>query len=212
MSVHCGDTLVASPLMQTMAVAAEPQILASLGNSQLATPPASSEDKAKPFQFFGRVTYASATDASMVRDTLAVDPELRPQQVLRILTVEDKDLVMRFKATDVRTLRAAVSTFCDLLALVTRTLEMFGADGEFAQPQATSLKYKAVQQSRPLLSCLSAVFSASIVVSAQSRPRPGDYRTGKSFSILNLDTGGVKLDFESTASRNEIHKLFKIVN
>ena len=27
---------------------------------------------------FGRVTYASETDASMVRDTLAVDPEVRP--------------------------------------------------------------------------------------------------------------------------------------
>lgn len=39
----------------------------------------------------------------------------------------------RFNATDVRTLRAAVSTFCDLLALVTRTLEMFGPDGEFAR-------------------------------------------------------------------------------
>ena len=27
---------------------------------------------------FGRVTYASETAASMVRDTLAVDPEVRP--------------------------------------------------------------------------------------------------------------------------------------
>ncbi|KAL3151831.1 hypothetical protein ABBQ38_012796 [Trebouxia sp. C0009 RCD-2024] len=114
-----------------MAVAAG--TLTSLGDNQLATRPATSEDKAKPLQFFGRVTYASATDASMVRDTLAVDPELRPQQVVRVLTVEDRDLVMRFDATDVRTLRAAVSTFCDLLALVTRTLEMFGSDGEFAQ-------------------------------------------------------------------------------
>ena len=39
----------------------------------------------------------------------------------------------KFNATDVRTLRAAVSTFCDLLALVTRTLEMFGPNSEFAQ-------------------------------------------------------------------------------
>ena len=36
----------------------------------------------------------------------------------------------KFNAADVRTLRAAVSTFCDLLALVTRTLEMFGQSGE----------------------------------------------------------------------------------
>ena len=42
-------------------------------------------------------------------------------------------LCRQFNATDVRTLRAALSTFCDLLALVTRTLELFGSDGDFAQ-------------------------------------------------------------------------------
>lgn len=91
-----------------------------------APPSATPQDKSKPFEFFGRATYASHADACMVRDTLAVDPELRPEQVTRALTVEGSDFVMKFNAADVRTLRAAVSTFCDLLALVTRTLEMFG--------------------------------------------------------------------------------------
>ena len=31
-----------------------------------------------------------------------------------------------FQAVDARTLRAAVGTFCDLLALATRSIEMFG--------------------------------------------------------------------------------------
>jgi len=82
--------------------------------------------KLNRLNFFGRATYASHADACMVRDTLAVDPELRPEQVTRALSVEGTDFIMKFNAADVRTLRAAVSTFCDLLALVTRTLEMFG--------------------------------------------------------------------------------------
>ena len=32
-----------------------------------------------------------------------------------------------FQAVDARTLRAAVGTFCDLLALATRSIEMFGS-------------------------------------------------------------------------------------
>lgn len=107
----------------------KPQLLNGLTSDHShAAPSTLAEDSSKPFQFFGRVTYASETDASMVRDTLAVDPELRPLQVTRNLNVEGKDFVMKFAASDVRTLRAAVSTFCDLLALVTRTLEVFGQD------------------------------------------------------------------------------------
>eukprot|EP00891_Asterochloris_glomerata_P006529 jgi/Astpho2/6529/Aster-x0733 len=62
----------------------------------------------------------------MVCKTLAVDAELRPEQVERKLTTDGKDFVMHFQAVDARTLRAAVGTFCDLLALATRSIEMFG--------------------------------------------------------------------------------------
>eukprot|EP00887_Chlorella_sp_A99_P001238 scaffold14.g1238.t1 len=80
----------------------------------------------KPYTFTGRVAYATQCEAEMVRNALAVDPELRPEAVTRELGVEGSTLVMRFAAVDVRTLRAAVGTFCDLLALATRTLERFG--------------------------------------------------------------------------------------
>lgn len=52
--------------------------------------------------------------------------QLRPEAVTRELSVEGSALVLRFAAVDVRTLRAAVGTFCDLLGLASRTLEAFG--------------------------------------------------------------------------------------
>jgi len=80
---------------------------------------------AKPFSFNGRMEFDSAEDAAMVRNSLSVDPELRPQQVSRKLTVECSTLVIHFEAVEVRLLRAAVGTFFDLLILATQTLETF---------------------------------------------------------------------------------------
>lgn len=62
----------------------------------------------------------------MVCNALAVDPELRPEAVTRVLAVDGSALVLNFAAVDMRTLRAAVCTFCDLLGLASRTLEAFG--------------------------------------------------------------------------------------
>lgn len=44
----------------------------------------------------------------------------------RQLGVKGPTLVLDFAAVDMRTLRAAVGTFCDLLGLASRTLEAFG--------------------------------------------------------------------------------------
>ena len=52
--------------------------------------------------------------------------QLRPEAVTRELSVDGTNLVLQFAAIDMRTLRAAVGTFCDLLGLATRTLEAFG--------------------------------------------------------------------------------------
>jgi EKC/KEOPS complex subunit PCC1/LAGE3 len=79
----------------------------------------------KPFTFSARIPYATVEHATMIRNALAVDPELRPEFVAREITVEDTTLVLNFAAFDARTLRAAVGTFCDLLRLATETLEAF---------------------------------------------------------------------------------------
>lgn len=115
-----------------MAVLAGPSSDANIKEGQPAKPSTSPSDPKRPHEFFGRVTYSGAQEAKMVRDTLAVDPELRPEQVTRVLSTEGNDLVMKFNASDVRSLRAAVSTFCDLLALVSRTLETFGPTSELS--------------------------------------------------------------------------------
>jgi len=77
------------------------------------------------YVFDATVPFESARHAQMVCDTLAVDPELRPNDVKRKLSVQDAALRIHFEAQEARMLRAAVGTFCDLLALAVRTLEAF---------------------------------------------------------------------------------------
>ncbi|PSC75529.1 hypothetical protein C2E20_1303 [Micractinium conductrix] len=84
------------------------------------------QDPSKPYSFTGRVKYGSEKEATMVCRALEVDPELRPEAVTRQLVVDGRVLVLNFAAVDMRTLRAAVGTFCDLLGLASRTLEAFG--------------------------------------------------------------------------------------
>ena len=78
----------------------------------------------------GAATQGSTRHAAPARPPLAparsAGLQLRPEAVTRELSVEGSTMVMKFAAVDVRTLRAAVGTFCDLLALATRTLERFG--------------------------------------------------------------------------------------
>ncbi|CAL8466225.1 g5761 [Coccomyxa elongata] len=100
--------------------------LPSSHGSTAATLPSSADAQPQPYEFHASHVYASEADAQVVRDALAIDPELRPKQVTRELTVDKTTLNIFFSAVDARTLRAAVGTFYDLLALATRTLEAFG--------------------------------------------------------------------------------------
>ncbi|CAK0786080.1 hypothetical protein CVIRNUC_009293 [Coccomyxa viridis] len=79
----------------------------------------------QPYVFQSEHEYQSAGAADMVMKTLSVDPELRPQQVTRKLSVQGRSLQIFFSAADAKTLRAAVGTFYDLLGLATRMLEAF---------------------------------------------------------------------------------------
>lgn len=92
-----------------------------------------------PFKFHCRVNFSCDDDAAMVRNALAVDPELRPDQVSKCLTVEGNALLATFAAADVRTLRAAVGSFCDLLGLATRILEAFKPQPVAAQGTGAGL-------------------------------------------------------------------------
>ncbi|KAK9816059.1 hypothetical protein WJX74_000968 [Apatococcus lobatus] len=105
--------------MATAALAS--QELGAIGTSSIQ----SIQIEKQPFTCSAQVEFGSALQAKIICNTLAVDPELRPQQVTRELSVDGSNFIMKFSATDVKSLRAAVGTFCDLLGLAARTMEAF---------------------------------------------------------------------------------------
>ena len=80
---------------------------------------------AEMFKFVTAVTFPAENQARMVFEALSVDPELRPDDVSRDMAVSECQLQVTFAAKEVRLLRAAVGTFCDLMSLAIRTLEAF---------------------------------------------------------------------------------------
>jgi tRNA threonylcarbamoyladenosine modification (KEOPS) complex Pcc1 subunit len=80
---------------------------------------------AADFEFAATVPFRSARHAEVVYAALAVDPEFRPHEVERTLSLEGSNLRLLFVASSARMLRASVGTFLDLLALAVDTLETF---------------------------------------------------------------------------------------
>lgn len=78
-----------------------------------------------PFVWEAGIEFGSPHHAQMVCDALSVDAELRPDDVTRHLQVLGSALHIKFRAKQIRMLRAATGTFLDLVALSVRTLEAF---------------------------------------------------------------------------------------
>ncbi|MCL7034177.1 hypothetical protein MKW94_014013 [Papaver nudicaule] len=81
-----------------------------------------------PWQFSCdlEVNYGSDEHASIVCAAIAVDAELQPDKVRRVMTVTDGKLSVHFEAVEARFLRASYSSFVDNLTLATKTIEEFG--------------------------------------------------------------------------------------
>lgn len=79
----------------------------------------------KPYTFSSSVPFPTADQAQIVCNAISVDEELRPDCVHREISTQGNTVVVKFAAVDVRTLRAAAGTFCDLLALACRAIEAF---------------------------------------------------------------------------------------
>ncbi|KAF1778580.1 CTAG/Pcc1 family [Phytophthora cactorum] len=73
--------------------------------------------------------FPEEVDALYVLQTLEVDEELQPEKIHRTLTVKGDELhvydAFHFEATEIRLLRAAVSSFYDMSVLTARTLLEF---------------------------------------------------------------------------------------
>ncbi|XVF53378.1 hypothetical protein PTKIN_Ptkin05aG0094700 [Pterospermum kingtungense] len=72
------------------------------------------------------VDFESDENASLVYAALAVDKELQPDKVKRLMSVSDGKLSVHFEAVEARFLRASFSAFVDVLTLATETIEEFG--------------------------------------------------------------------------------------
>mmetsp|Transcript_5151 Transcript_5151/g.6230 ORF Transcript_5151/g.6230 Transcript_5151/m.6230 type:complete len:82 (+) Transcript_5151:190-435(+) len=64
--------------------------------------------------------------AEIAKQTLEVDGELRPELTRKEFTVEEDKLLVKIYARDAKTLRTSVSSFCDYVLVVIRTINEFG--------------------------------------------------------------------------------------
>ncbi|XP_061364439.1 uncharacterized protein LOC133307892 [Gastrolobium bilobum] len=94
---------------------------------------ASSPDTQSQWEFACdlEVDFGSEENASIVFAALAVDKELQPDKVKRLMTVSNGKLSVHFEAIEARFLRASFSAFVDVLTLATKTIEEFGQGMEF---------------------------------------------------------------------------------
>ncbi|WCJ28948.1 hypothetical protein M5689_010615 [Euphorbia peplus] len=72
------------------------------------------------------VDFESERNASIVHAALVVDKELQPDKVKRQMSISGGKLSVHFEAVEARFLRASYSSFVDVLALATKTIEEFG--------------------------------------------------------------------------------------
>ncbi|CAI7736248.1 unnamed protein product [Closterium sp. NIES-54] len=80
------------------------------------------------------VACGSAEEALILRNSLAVDAELQPDKLVRVITAHDTHLSISFSCPDARLLRAAFNAFMDSLILAARTIEAFGPPPPMQQP------------------------------------------------------------------------------
>jgi tRNA threonylcarbamoyladenosine modification (KEOPS) complex Pcc1 subunit len=81
-----------------------------------------------PFESELKVSFSDPYHAEIVHNALVVDPELRPGEVQRTMSVEGSELKVKFEASKLRMLRAATGAFMDLLGVAVDTLEAFQED------------------------------------------------------------------------------------
>lgn len=84
-----------------------------------------SATKPKPCKYEARIEMPTAEQAIIVSKAVSVDPELRPEEVSRIIRAEGNSIVIDVAATDVKSLRTAVSSLYDFIRVSIRAVEQF---------------------------------------------------------------------------------------
>lgn len=79
----------------------------------------------KPFQSIISLTFPTQRHAEYSKRTLDVDEELQPDKIDKMLTLDNTTLIVTFRATEIRWLRAAVASFYDMSLVVCKTILEF---------------------------------------------------------------------------------------
>ena len=72
-----------------------------------------------------KVPFEDAKTATIVWNSLRVDPEPKRSEMTKTLRVEGSDLIVNFECKETRTMRVSVNNFFDLLSLVIDTIDQF---------------------------------------------------------------------------------------
>lgn len=78
------------------------------------------------------IPFPSPRHAEIAYNTLRVDKEPSRGGCKRTLTLQEKELVVQFIASEARVLRVASNSFLDHLTLVSETMEQFGPPVELS--------------------------------------------------------------------------------
>eukprot|EP01038_Epipyxis_sp_PR26KG_P007493 gene7493-10209_t len=79
----------------------------------------------KPYESIIKINFGSPVRASMVKNCLEVDDELQPNKTWKIIEVNGEILMIKFRATDLKMLRVAISSFMDMIIVASKTLLEF---------------------------------------------------------------------------------------
>lgn len=86
-----------------------------------------SSDKQKEFKYEARIEMPSESYAEIVAKAINVDPELRPDEVSRIIHVDGNAFIIDIAATDLKSLRTSVSSVYDFIRVSLAALAEFGS-------------------------------------------------------------------------------------
>lgn len=71
------------------------------------------------------IPFPSAESASLTRDVLSIDKELKRSEVQRKIEINAENLVIAFSGNDLKKLRVAVNSMIQNIILVVKTIEQF---------------------------------------------------------------------------------------
>lgn len=72
-----------------------------------------------------KIPFEDEKTATIVYNSLRVDPEPKRSQMVKEMKVEGNHLVVNFNCQEARTMRVSVNSFFDLLSLVLQTVDQF---------------------------------------------------------------------------------------